>query len=271
MSRTSGSSRSTGPARELVDDVVERPLPAERAGGDLAGERAVALVGQPSRARGRARAGGRRVRSTTARSSVDTPRRARARSSPGGDRRRPRRGGPAGTRARSWRAGPRAGCRGAAAHGRRRRRREAIRVRPRATVPGAAGRQTRTSSAVRWMRTRPHRDGRTRAATAAGPRTWLWMRAAGRVQSTAPSLLRELGRVGAQALVLRRFDTRARRESVDDLDEQSRRRVAARSRSTSALVSSGPMARRRSRSIAPGVERLHDAHDRDAGLARRRR
>ena len=45
-----------GTAAELRDDVVECALPAERAGDDLAGERPIALVGQP-RTRARERVG----------------------------------------------------------------------------------------------------------------------------------------------------------------------------------------------------------------------
>ena len=78
MSRTSGSSLSSRPSGKRRDHDVERALPAQRAGGDFAGQRAIALVVQPGRGRGRAPRADRRVRLLTARSTSYAARRAGA-------------------------------------------------------------------------------------------------------------------------------------------------------------------------------------------------
>ena len=53
MSTTSGSSVSSGRPANAAITMIERALPAQRAGGDFAGQRAVALVVQARSARGR--------------------------------------------------------------------------------------------------------------------------------------------------------------------------------------------------------------------------
>ena len=66
MSTTSGSSLVERPLREVRDQMIERGAPAQGAGGDLGGERAVALVGQVSRPRGEGGAADRRAATTAA-------------------------------------------------------------------------------------------------------------------------------------------------------------------------------------------------------------
>ena len=81
------------------------------------------------------------------------------------------------------------------------------------------------------------------------PRIWLWMTAAGLAQSTSrrPS---SAGGVGGRAVVLRALGTAARREPIDASHEQPRadRREP---RSTSSLVSSGPIGVSHVASIGP--------------------
>ncbi len=91
-------------------------------------------------------------------------------------------------------------------------------------------------------------------------------RAPAALQSMRPSSSVEPRRVCGQRVVLRHLVRRARRERVDDGDEQ---RGAEPGQVALDLVAGLVGADRRAvpaRSIGAGVERLHDAHDRHAGL-----
>ena len=97
------------------------------------------------------------------------------------------------------------------------------------------------------------------------PRIRLWMRAAGQLQSMTPSP----SSAGARRSPPRRpaaFPPRCRARSDRRPRRAARAPIRARSRSTSSLVSSGPIGRCSLASIGAGIERLDDAHDRDAGL-----
>ena len=97
------------------------------------------------------------------------------------------------------------------------------------------------------------------------PRTWLWMAAAGARPRDHAFFARQPRRVGDERVVLRRLGSRARRERVDDRQDEP----GAQLREVALDVLAGLVRADRApcpREDAAGVERLHDAHDRHAGL-----
>ena len=136
------------------------------------------------------------------------------------------------------------------------------------TVPGACAEVARATQPTA-MQDAAVRPSRTWTACGHGcrPRIWLWIAAPAGVQSIDAVSLVELVRVGRQRIVLRRLAAGPRGHAIDDVDQQLARRAPPARASTSSLVSSAPIGRVTCASIGAGVERLDDAHDRDAGLA----
>ena len=153
----------------------------------------------------------------------------------------------------------------------RRRSRRCSRSPSASTIVPGGGRRlaVRTRRAIA-DRSRMQRACRRMNVKACGhgcrPRIRLWMRAPASVQSIDAVVLRQPVRVGRQRFVLRRLVRRAGGDADRRSSTSSRAPSRARSRSTSSLVSSGPIGTARRRQHRPGVERLDHAHDRDAGL-----
>ena len=273
--------RPPGPAveravrRTPAIDVIERRLPAQRAGGDLAGERAVALVARGA-ARARASAAGRSARPLlTARSTSYAARRAGAITAASTARPaaigRPARN----SRAVMTRLSFGLDLAGSAARS----------PSPAATVsrsprglerwcpPAAAARLARHAS-VRWIRYRDAADPDAPTTSGHGcrPRTRLWMRAAGSDQSIASSPLGQLRRVGRARVVLRRLRSRAPAASCSTTSSSSDRAELARARARPRRWSRpAPIGLPDGREHRPGVELAHHPHDGDAGLGVARR
>ena len=253
--------------REVRDQVVERRSPALDAGGDFGGQRAVAIVAERFARARRSRSGDRRGR----------PRR------PTGSRRRPARAGAIMDAGRSGRpARAMAGEKFARRHrslafglkledlhdARRRPRRASSSPCAAMTMPrqrrasfrldGAGAKQDEPAIAPRNVNACGH---------GCRPRIRLWM------STRRPRPVDDAVVLGQAAA---RRSPRASscgfscdgpcRQSIERRHEQAAP-SCARSRSTSSLVSSGSIGRVDRGQHRAGIERLHHAHDRDAGFA----
>ena len=253
-----------GTAAELRDDVVEGALPSERAGDDLAGERPIALVGQP-RTRARASAWGRSA------CSVDTARNASYAASRAGAIIRARlscltRGdGRPETRARTSTRRPSGWSVEDAQHAAVARDDfESLRF---GTDDGA------WRVGTHGRRQRRAMDEDSSASDASGderPR----LKASHQVVDTlgrqrpvdGAFRFGDLGRVGHERRRPAASRWRVRRQSPARTSRSRSAPISARSRSTSTLVSSGSMAPALPSERGAGIELLHDPHDRDAGF-----